>query len=414
VKEAGLIEVKMIRKKVCILMAFMLLALSSGGIAAKGEYETANRHIADLTAVTASSAQSPSSLPGSIFAAAESEPLEIVPDDEIDFRFFNEAPHKGNILNGIPYEYIGHTEQRISEIFKTLIGTDFDDSNLESKKQLVNTPQMAAQITAVLNEYHSNNSFWGRFFYAVSLDEENNCWVVEHRFFISLRPNDLSLEFFLVNRNDAKIIVIDYRGSYFRYDKPEQGEVIDEPPGFIFGLSDWAFDEVNSLESRGIIGVSPGFGFQLYALRLEFTDMIINIYEHVMGSVSQYSSPFSDIEDINISDRRSVEKAYAAGLIDGTSANMFTPRGLLTREQAAKILCNLVSKIEGTDTKPIGSPNYSDAAAISDWAVSFVAYAQENKIMLGSSNGQFNPKDNITREEAFVAIERLIVQYGWQ
>ena len=73
----------------------------------------------------------------------------------------------------------------------------------------------------------------------------------------------------------------------------------------------------------------------------------------------------------------------------------------------------MVDIIEGIDPKPNGPPNYFDSASISGWAAGYVAYAQENKIMLGSSTGRFNPQNNLTREEAMLVAERLIVQYGW-
>jgi hypothetical protein len=138
---------------------------------------------------------------------------------------------------------------------------------------------------------------------------------------------------------------------------------------------------------------------------------MVNVYELVKGQVTTYRSSFSDIADSDY--KTAVEKAKTIGLVDGTSATGFTPGGLITREQAAKILCNLVSKIEGTDPKPKGLPSYADNAMISDWAVSFVAYAQENEIMAGSSTGRFHPLNNLSREEAMLIAERLIVQYGW-
>ena len=108
-----------------------------------------------------------------------------------------------------------------------------------------------------------------------------------------------------------------------------------------------------------------------------------------------------------------VEKAYTIGLINGTSADKFSPRDLLTREQTAKIICTLISKIEGNTPDPVGLPDYLDVTDISDWALASVAFAQENKIMMGNSTGHFNPRDNLTREEALVIVERLYVQYDW-
>jgi hypothetical protein len=139
--------------------------------------------------------------------------------------------------------------------------------------------------------------------------------------------------------------------------------------------------------------------------------LMVNVYEMVKGKVTPYRSPFADIADSDY--KTEIEKARTIGLVEGTTATGFTPAGLLTREQTAKILCNMVSTIEGIDLRPKGLPDYADSAMISDWAVGFVAAAQENKIMTGSSTGQFYPLNNLTREEAMLVAERLIVQYGW-
>jgi hypothetical protein len=194
--------------------------------------------------------------------------------------------------------------------------------------------------------------------------------------------------------------------------------LIQTPPP-LHGLSSWAKVEVNSLNARGVIPSTlkdkPFYfdqtDFPNLIRRDEFMALMVNIYELVKGQVTTYRSPFLDISDSDY--KTAIEKAKTIGLIDGTSATGFIPGGLLTREQTAKILCNLVSKIEGTDPKPKSSSDYTDDAMISDWAIDFVAYAQENKIMTGSSNGRFYPLHNLSREEAMLIAERLIVQYGW-
>ena len=376
----------------------------------RGEYEVTYEPVAvslvpNLSALELQMANVPP-----ILVLAENITYEPDQDIEIDFDTFNELPHKGNIFNGIPYEYIGLTEPRISGIFKTLIDGDFDDSNLEAKTQYIDTPQKAAQITSVLTSYRQD---YDRFFYAVSLDEENNCWVVAHRFYLHVRPDGANTAYFLINRNDSKIIVVEHMVAYFRMDRPDQEEIIDYPPDFLFGLSDWAVDEVNSLNIRGVIPSTIRYYFQRPTRRDDFTALIVNVYESYLNPVTTYSSPFIDIADTSYDMRTAVEKAYTIGLINGTSADKFSPRDLLTREQTAKIICTLISKIEGKTPDPAGLPDYLDAMNISDWALASVAFVQENGIMMGSSTGQFNPRDNLTREEALVVVERLIVQYGW-
>jgi len=177
------------------------------------------------------------------------------------------------------------------------------------------------------------------------------------------------------------------------------------------GLSYWASQEVYALDFRGVIPATLRYSFQTPICRDEFTALMVNIYETTKGAITTYESPFDDIA--SSVHKTAVEKAKSIGIIDGTSSTKFTPDGLLTREQAAKILCNVVSIINGVELELDGTPNYFDSGDISNWAISFVAFAQENKIMMGDSTGQFNPQNNMTREEALIVAERLFVQYEW-
>jgi hypothetical protein len=125
--------------------------------------------------------------------------------------------------------------------------------------------------------------------------------------------------------------------------------------------------------------------------------------------VTAQPTSFIDISDSDY--KTDIEKAKTVGLIDGTSDTTFTPQGLLTREQTAKLLYTIVEKIDGA-TLGNETPEFLDSDQISDWAVPYVAFVQKNNIMQGS-NGNFNPQGNLTCEQAMVVMERLIVQFGW-
>jgi Asp-tRNA(Asn)/Glu-tRNA(Gln) amidotransferase A subunit family amidase len=178
------------------------------------------------------------------------------------------------------------------------------------------------------------------------------------------------------------------------------------------GLSFWAQAEVDALNARGLIPEGLTDNFQAPIRRDEFVAVIISVYEYVEGAVADFSSPFTDIADSAY--KAPVEKARTAGLVDGTSPVKFTPDGPLTREQTAKILCAVVAKAESVPTNDAGTPDFADLAAISSWAVPYVAYCQQHKIMLGGTEGvQFDPRGVLTREMALIVAERLIVQYEW-
>ncbi|MDR3207462.1 MAG: S-layer homology domain-containing protein [Oscillospiraceae bacterium] len=182
------------------------------------------------------------------------------------------------------------------------------------------------------------------------------------------------------------------------------------------GVSDWAQKEVDALNARGVIPEALKSEFQKTIRRDEFTALLVNVYEYVKGPVTGYSSPFTDIADSAY--KVAIEKAYTVKLVDGTGPQSFTPDGLLTREETAKLLGTVVAQINGTTIPATGTPNFVDSAAIAGWAVPYVAYVQTNKIMLGDNNdvtlSKFEPQGTLTREMAFLTAERLIVQYDWK
>ena len=177
---------------------------------------------------------------------------------------------------------------------------------------------------------------------------------------------------------------------------------------YLPSLSNWAVEEVTSLDERGVIPDALKSNFQSPICRDEFTALLVNVYEYIRSPVTTGASPFNDISESEY--KTAIEKAKKLGLVDGTSAIKFTPAGLLTREQSAKMLFAMESKLKNA-TLDNWTPNYNDSWKISEWAVPYVAYAQRYGLMLGSCNGNFKPQGSLTREESMLVAERLIAQY---
>jgi|GEM_PF-2224557 hypothetical protein len=55
---------------------------------------------------------------------------------------------------------------------------------------------------------------------------------------------------------------------------------------------------------------------------------------------------------------------------------------------------------------------YNDDASIANWAKDAVQKVTDAGIMLGDENNNFNPRANLTRQEAAVIIERLLERWG--
>ena len=184
------------------------------------------------------------------------------------------------------------------------------------------------------------------------------------------------------------------------------------PEPDIPGVSEWAQDAVKFLISHGIIPTEMQCYYQDAITRAEAVTVMVNTYEGVRQQTLMTGSPFTDIDGHAC--KTWIEKGYNAGIINGVSATQFNPGGTLTREQAAKIACDLVSKIEGITITSSKMLNFIDTTAISTWAQPYVAYAVENGIMQGMSTTEFVPQGNLTREQTFVILHRLILKYGWE
>lgn len=88
------------------------------------------------------------------------------------------------------------------------------------------------------------------------------------------------------------------------------------------------------------------------------------------------------------------------GYMNGISDTVFGPNDLLTRAHMVQILYNM----EGRPSVS-GSNSFTDVPT-SEWYASAVAWASENGLVMGYSDGSFLPTDNITREDLMVILYR--------
>lgn len=100
-----------------------------------------------------------------------------------------------------------------------------------------------------------------------------------------------------------------------------------------------------------------------------------------------------------------VQWASEQGIVSGIGDGKFAPNANVTREQLAMMLYNAQGKPE-TDVSLSG---FEDTNTISDWAVSAVKWAVNEKIINGSKENEklyINPMGNATRAEAATMFTR--------
>lgn len=177
-------------------------------------------------------------------------------------------------------------------------------------------------------------------------------------------------------------------------------------------LSDWAQAEVNQAIEAGLIPSDLQNDYQSYCSRENFCRLVVALVEANMGkAVSQLLSDrgisvsndvFSDTSSAEIS------AAYALGIVNGVGNNMFSPKGLVTREQAAVMLMRAANVLGYTPQGKVVS--FSDRDEFSAYAVKGIDFVAKAGVMNGVENNKFAPGRNYTHEMACVTMLRLYNQ----
>lgn len=119
------------------------------------------------------------------------------------------------------------------------------------------------------------------------------------------------------------------------------------------------------------------------------------------GSVNNSNEVFADMKGYDWA-KEAIEYLYKKNIINGTGENEFSPDGYLTREQAAKIICNAFS-IKETAQKT----EFKDVI-LGAWYEKYVAAVQSSGIMLGTGDSEFGVGMNITRQDLAVILYRAM------
>jgi hypothetical protein len=184
--------------------------------------------------------------------------------------------------------------------------------------------------------------------------------------------------------------------------------------------STWATAEVKRGIETGIVPERLQSKYQTAITREEFAELIVNAV--FANNKQMYSAGGLGEEfywtaekvldrvtlEVEFEDAKQdhVKIAYILGSINGVSDTKFAPNNKITREEAAMMLINTSHISNGMNYAPNSSLGYADFDTISDWAKPAVQGAWAVGYMKGEGN-KFNPKGNITREQAIATVMRL-------
>ena len=170
----------------------------------------------------------------------------------------------------------------------------------------------------------------------------------------------------------------------------------------------WASKSVEYLYVNGVVNGTGGGKFSPGSpiTRGSFMLMLNRAFKFTASG----GAGFSDVPDGSVY-ADAVKIAQALGIAQG-SGNRFYPTQPLSRQQAAVFLARAMRAdgwtISGGTRSELSS--FSDAASVSDYAVSDLAAMVRMGIFQGGSDGRLNPQAPLTRAQMAVILCRAITQ----
>lgn len=124
-----------------------------------------------------------------------------------------------------------------------------------------------------------------------------------------------------------------------------------------------------------------------------------NMTVNLPGSATFYlednAKSFSDVKGHWVATNGAVDFVSSHGLFNGVSDTEFAPDDTMTRAMMATVLHRMAG------TPAAAGQSFADVPA-GTWYTDAVAWAAENKVARGDPDGNFNPVNNVTRQEVAI------------
>lgn len=183
---------------------------------------------------------------------------------------------------------------------------------------------------------------------------------------------------------------------------PNQAAVA--PAADYTGASSWALEELKKAVEYGLYTDNIMKNYSQNITREEFCELVIKLYEKLIGTGITPVSPNPFRDTMN----ESILKAFGAGIVKGTGADTFSPYNPITRQDICVMLYRAIAgAVPNIDTSITGVPSFTDESLIGSWAINEVKFAYKNNIMKGIGNNKIGPKDNTNREQALMLVKRV-------
>jgi len=171
--------------------------------------------------------------------------------------------------------------------------------------------------------------------------------------------------------------------------------------------SQWAEADLREAYSLGLTYDQVEQNYQRPITREEFCVIAVKLYEKLSGTIAiPGNNPFVDTTNPEIL------KAYAVRIVNGTSANTFSPSASITRQEICCMILNALKAAQpNLDASPGSDFPFNDAGEVASWALNSMKFAYRNEIMRGTAAGIISPLSNTTREQAVILLKRTYSKY---
>ena len=119
--------------------------------------------------------------------------------------------------------------------------------------------------------------------------------------------------------------------------------------------------------------------------------------------------PFTDAtwEDTMLDEE--IGMAYHLGFVKGSNSagTLFSPKGTLTRQEAAVMLGRVFTKLGGT-IPAVSNTSFADDKDVGSWAKSEVAFMSGKDIVKGVGDNKFAPTRTLSIQEAVIMANRML------
>ena len=168
---------------------------------------------------------------------------------------------------------------------------------------------------------------------------------------------------------------------------------------------DWFYDAVQYAYSHELMnGVGDG---KFDPNGTTTRGMIVTILYRLEEEPAAQAASFTDVA-ADAYYAKAVAWAAEKGIVKGYSAAQFAPNDAITREQMASILYRYAQSKNYDVTGTAKLDGYTDAASISDYALTAMQWANAEKLIQGVTDTTIVPQGNATRAQVATILMRFI------